>query len=185
MDGVLSVAKRSILALVVFIGLLGTLPGCDDVRTGAFGGVLGIVGQPAVGGCQVDVYNALQFEALDSTAGLIRSGTTKANGRFNIELPDKLLGKPLILVARPGPTALYRNFGAAGAPDVVWDLPHQPWVAVLNEFRGGEIYVAINPITTMAFHSLMRLPSTEFGAGDLRFDRDVVNAVHYATASNF
>ncbi|MCA8914722.1 MAG: hypothetical protein KDB90_04855 [Planctomycetes bacterium] len=178
-------AKRSILALVVFIGLLGTLPGCDDVRTGAFGGVLGIVGQPAVGGCQVDVYNALQFEALDSTAGLIRSGTTKANGRFNIELPDKLLGKPLILVARPGPTALYRNFGAAGAPDVVWDLPHQPWVAVLNEFRGGEIYVAINPITTMAFHSLMRLPSTEFGAGDLRFDRDVVNAVHYATASNF
>lgn len=171
--------------LALGVALLGLVSGCDDVRTGDFGGVLGMVGQPAIGGCQVDVYNALKFQSLDSTVGRIRSGTTKASGRFNIELPDTTLGKPLILVARPGPNAMYRNFGAAGSPDVAWDLPHQPWVAVLNEFRGGEIYVAINPITTIAFHSLMRLPTEEFGAGDLRFDRDVVNAVHAATAANF
>ena len=177
--------KRAIFLTLLCLALLGVLPGCDDVKSDDFGGVLGVVGQPAIGGCTVEVYNALSFESLDSTTGLITSGTTRASGRFNIELPNWTLGKPLILVARPGPTAMYRNFGAAGSPDVVWDDPHEPWVCVLNEFRGGEIYTAINPITTIAFHSLMRLPSSEFGIGDLRFDRPNVDAVHAATAANF
>lgn len=177
--------KRAILFLCLLIAALGATPGCDEVQNDAFGGVLGMVGQPAIGGCQVDVYNALAFESLDSTAGRIGAGTTASNGRFAIELDDAHLGRPLLLVARPGPTALYRDFGAVGAPDVVWDSPRQPWVAVLNEWRGGEIYAAINPITTVAFHSLMRLPTEEFGPGLSRFDREVVNAVHAATAANF
>ncbi|MCB9932296.1 MAG: hypothetical protein H6841_02625 [Planctomycetes bacterium] len=177
--------KQAISCLCLLIAALGLLPGCDEVQSDDFGGVMGIVGQPAIGGCAIDVYDALEFESLESITGRVGVGTSRANGRFAIELPDAYLGRPLILVARPGPTALYRDFGAVGAPDVVWDDPRQPWVAVLNEWRGGEIYVAINPITTMAFHSLMRLPTEEFGPGKQRFDREVVNAVHAATAANF
>lgn len=164
---------------------LACLAGCDDVKNDSFGGVLGQVGQPAVGGCQVDVYDALTFTALDSTTGRIGQGTTGANGRFSIELPDGYLGHPLIVVARPGSGALYRNFGAAGSPDIVWDAPHHPWVSVLTEWGGGEVNVTVNPITTLGFVSLMRLPGEEFGAGKLRFDREVVEATQAAVAANF
>lgn len=164
---------------------LGALTGCDEVNNDSFGGVLGQVGQPAVGGCQVDIYDALLFEALDSTNGRIGVTTTGANGRFSVELSDDFLGHPLLIVARPGATALYRNFGAAGSPDIAWDAPHREWVAVLTEWTGGEINVTVNPITTLAFHSLMRLPGNEFGDGKLRFDRETIEATQAAVAANF
>jgi hypothetical protein len=172
------------LALLILC-VLAALAGCDEVQNDDFGGVLGVVGQPAIAGCQVDVYNALTFQSLDSNVGRIATTTSKASGRFAVELKNGHLGRPLILVARPGPNAMYRDFGAVGNPDVVWDAPHEPWVCVVNDWRGGEFYVAINPITTMAFHALMRLPAEEFGSGDLRFDTQVVDGVHTAAAANF
>lgn len=177
--------KRVFFLIVLACAALALLPGCDEVNNDDFGGVFGMVGQPAIGGCQVDVYNALAFESLDSTAGRIANGTSRANGRFSIEIKDDFLGRPLIVVARPGPNALYRDFGAAGNPDVVWDSPREPWVSVVTEWRGGESYVAVNPITTIAFHSLMRLPAEEVGAGDQRFGRSVTEGVQQATAASF
>lgn len=158
---------------------------CDEVQNDDFGGVLGVVGQPAIGGCRVDIYNALKFKSLDSNEGLLKTTTSRASGRFAVELSNGDLGRPLIVVARPGPDAVYRDFGATGNPDVVWDAPHEPWVCVVNDWRGGEFYVAVNPITTMAFHALMRLPAEEVGGGTLRFDTKVVNGVHSAIAANF
>jgi hypothetical protein len=172
------------LALLILCAL-ALIAGCDEVQNDDFGGVLGVVGQPAIAGCRVDVYNALTFQSLDSNVGRIATTTSKASGRFAVELKNAHLGRPLILVARPGPTAMYRDFGAVGNPDAVWDAPHEPWVCVVNDWRGGEFYVAINPITTMAFHALMRLPTEEFGSGDLRFDTEVVNGVYTAAAANF
>ncbi|MCA8937298.1 MAG: hypothetical protein KDB68_13955 [Planctomycetes bacterium] len=177
--------KRFVLFLAIGILALGLVSGCDDVNSDSFGGVLGQVGQPAVGGCQVEVYDALSFEALDSTTGFITSGTTQANGRFAIRLPEAFLGRPLLVIARPGATALYRNFGAAGSPDIAWDASHAPWVAVVTEWTGGESNVTVNPITTLAFHSLMRLPAAEFGDGKLRFDRETVDATQAAVAASF
>ncbi len=168
----------ALLALVV-------LSGCDEVNRGAFGGIKGHVGFPAISDCRVEVYNALQFTGLDATDGLIATGRTNAAGKFSIKLKDKYLGRPLIIVARPGPSAMYRDFGAAGTPDVAFDSPRQPWVGVLNEWLGGEDIVSVNPITTVAFHSLMRQPTEQVGQVNLRFDRNNVNAVFNATAANF
>ncbi|MBZ0137237.1 MAG: hypothetical protein K8I27_12800 [Planctomycetes bacterium] len=167
------------------MGLLGLLPGCDDVKKDAFGGLIGVVGQPAISNCTVDIYDAIAFQSLDSAAGRIRSGTSRSNGRFAIELKDKYLGRPLIVVARPGPGAMYRDFGAPGNPDVTWDAPHEPWVSIVTEWRGGERYCAINPITTVAFHSQMRISAEDTGAGDQRFARATSDGVQQATAANF
>ncbi|MBK9975289.1 MAG: hypothetical protein IPP14_11010 [Planctomycetes bacterium] len=175
--------KRA-LALLAVIVLLA-LCGCDDVRRDAFGGLLGTVGYPPIADCEVDLYDGIQFQSLDSTAGLIRKTRTDAAGRFAVEFDDSYLGRPIIAVARPGPTAMYRDFGATGTPDIAFDAPHQPWVGVLDEWLGGEDTVTINPITTMAFHALMRLPITEVGPGALRFDREVVQTTHSALAANF
>lgn len=176
---------RRLSILVFAVILLGLLPGCDDVSTDDFGGVLGVVGQPAISNCTVDVYDATQFESLDSMAGRIGTGRTRASGRFAIELKDRYLGRPLIVVARPGPDARYKDFGAPGNPDVVWDSPREPWVSVVTEWLGGEFYVAVNPITTVAFHSQMRLPTQDFGTGLQRFARPVTTGVQLATAANF
>lgn len=175
-------AGPSLACLLVFLVLLGA---CDEVNRNAFGGIKGAVGYPAVANCRVEVYNALTFESLDSDAGRITTGRSNSAGRFSIELSSRHLGRPLILVARPDENAQYRDFGAAGTPDRPFDAPRRPWVAVLNEWLGGESIVSVNPITTMAFHSLMRLPAEQTGAATLRFDRNVVNAVHAATAANF
>jgi len=171
--------------LIGCVAALALLAGCDDVKNDDFGGVLGFVGQPAISGCRVDVYSALAFESLDSGVGLIKSTTTSASGRFSVELPDKYLGRPLIVVARPGPGAMYRDFGATGNPDVAWDAPRAPWATIVREWLGGEFYVAVNAITTIAFHSFMRLPVAEVGDGDLRFDVKNVDGVHTAVAASF
>lgn len=171
-------------ALLALLALLA-LSGCDEVNRSAFGGIKGHVGFPAIRNCRVEVYNALQFEGLDSEVGLIATGRTNAAGKFSIKLKEKYLGRPLIVVARPGPDAMYRDFGAPGTPDVAFDLPRQPWVGVLNEWLGGEDIVSVNPITTVAFHSLMRLPVEQVGPATLRFDRHTVNATFEATAANF
>lgn len=159
--------------------------GCDEVNRDAFGGVVGQVGQPAIAQCDVEIYDALLFEGLSSSVGRIATGRTNDGGRFKIKLKSRHLGRPLILVARPGPDALYRDFGAPGSPDIAYDGPRQPWVGVLNEWLGGEDVVAVNPITTLMFQALMRLPVTQVGGGDARFDRNVTNAVAAAVAANF
>src|SRR5690606_15271491 len=100
-------------------------------------------------------------------------------------LDEHYLGRPLVLVARPDSRAMYLDFGASGMPAVAFDEPRQPWVAVMTEWLGGEDIVSINPITTVAFHSLMRLPTEQAGPGKLRFDRAITDAVHAATAANF
>ncbi|MCC7508511.1 MAG: hypothetical protein IT464_03950 [Planctomycetes bacterium] len=161
------------------------LSGCDEVNRDAFGGIKGHVGFPAISDCRVEVYNALHFTGLDATDGLIATGRTNAAGKFSIKLKERYLGRPLIIVARPGPSAMYRDFGAAGTPDVAFDAPRQPWVGMLNEWLGGEDIVSVNPITTVAFHSLMRQPTEQVGHVNLRFDRNNVNAVFNATAANF
>lgn len=164
---------------------LALFSGCDEVNRNAFGGLKGAVGYPAVANCRVEIYNALTFQGLDSDAGRIATGRTNSAGRFSIELSNRHLGRPLILVARPDENALYRDFGAVGTPDQPFDAPRQPWVVVMNEWLGGESIVSINPITTIAFHSLMRLPTEQTGPATLRFDRNIVNGVHAATAANF
>jgi hypothetical protein len=164
---------------------LFALAGCDEVTRSAFGGVIGVVGHPAIAAVEVQVYDALQFEGLDSGRGLIGSGVTNAGGRFSIPLTGDHLGRPLILVARPGPEARYRDFGAPGSPDRPFGAGREPWVGVLSEWRGGEAVAAVNPLTTMAFHSLMRLPATDVGGGVLRFDRNVVDGVTSAVGSSF
>lgn len=168
-----------------FLLALLALSGCDEVNRSAFGGIKGHVGFPAISDCRVEIYNALAFEGLDSSAGLIATGRTNDAGKFSIEIKDKYLGRPLVIVARPGPDSMYRDFGAAGNPDVPFDQPRQPWVGVLNEWLGGEDVVSVNPMTTIAFHSLMRLPAEQVGPATLRFDRNTVNATFAATAANF
>lgn len=175
---------KRVFALLAAAVLLA-LSGCDDVRRDAFGGLIGTVGYPPIADCEVELYDAIQFQGLNSSAGLIIKTRTDAAGRFAVEFDDSYLGRPIIAVARPGPTAMYRDFGASGTPDVAFDAPRQPWVGVLDEWLGGEDTVTINPITTMAFHALMRLPVTEVGPGALRFDREVVQTTHTAMAANF
>jgi hypothetical protein len=158
---------------------------CDEVNREAFAGIKGAVGYPPISDCHVEIYNALSFKSLDSTEGRIAQGRTNGAGRFSIELSERYLGRPMILVARPDSRAMYRDFGAPGTPIVPFDAPRQPWVAVMNDWLGGEDIVSINPITTVAFHSLMRLPIEQTGPGTLRFDRNITLAVHAATAANF
>lgn len=174
------------LAVVVALAVvLFAASGCDEVQRSAFGGLIGTVGYPPVKNCEVEVYDALAFRSLDDKTGIIAATRTDSVGRFAVEFSEHFLGRPLIVVARPGPTAIYRDFGAPGAPDVSFDAPRQPWVGVLAEWLGGEDTIAVNPITTAAFHALMRLPSTEIGGGGLRFDREVVFTLHAAVAANF
>lgn len=177
--------KRAFFLIVLVSAALALLPGCDEVNNDDFGGVLGVVGQPAISNCDIDVYDATKFVSLDSTVGRIGNGTSRDSGRFAIDLKDSYLGRPLIVVARPGPNARYRDFGAAGNPDVVWDSPREPWVSVVTEWLGGESYVSVNPITTVAFHSQMRLPAEDVGTGIQRFARSTSTAVQQATAANF
>jgi hypothetical protein len=177
-------SRRSLIAILLCLPLLLAF-GCDEVDRSSFGGVIGQVGQPAIANCDIEIYDALRFVSLSSTEGRIATGRSTSGGRFKIKLNDKHLGRPLILVARPGPNALYRDFGAPGTPEIAFDAPRQPWVSVLNEWLGGEDVIAINPITTLVFHSLMRLPVSEVGGGKARFDRNYTNAVAAAVAANF
>lgn len=171
------------MALMVLAVL--ALAGCDEVRRDAFGGLIGTVGYPPISGCDVEIYDAVRFEGLQSNAGLIAVARTDSTGRFAVELDEGYLGRAMVVVARPGPTAMYRDFGATGTPDVPFDAPRRPWVAVVSEWLGGEDTVTINPITTMAFEALMRLPANEVGGGALRFDREAVLSTQSALAANF
>ncbi len=175
---------RLIPLALLALGAIATTA-CDDVNREAFAGIKGAVGYPPIADCHVEVYNALNFKSLDSTEGRIAQGRTNGAGRFSIELSERYLGRPMILVARPDARAMYRDFGATGTPDVPFDAPRQPWVAVMNDWVGGEDIVSINPITTVAFHSLMRLPVQQAGPGTLRFDRNITLGVLAATAANF
>lgn len=177
--------RKTFLTILACVLALVVSTGCDEVQNKDFGGVIGFVGLPPIGNCQVDIYNALSFESLDSNAGLIKTTSTNSAGRFSSQLNDRHLGRPLIIVARPGPDAMYRDFGAPGNPDVVWDDPRRPWVSVLQEWLGGEDYVTVSPITTVAFQSLMHMPVEQVGGGRLRFDVANVSGANRAAGANF
>lgn len=170
----------------LFVLVLATLmPGCDEVNRSSFSGLIGTVGYPPIAHCDVEIYDAIEFRDLYSNAGRLTSTRTDAAGRFTVEFDEYFIGRPLVAVARPGSTARYRDFGAAGTPDVAFDAPRRPWVAIHAEWLGGEDTITINPITTMVFEAVMRLPSGEVGGGALRFDREVLNSAQAAMAANF
>lgn len=173
---------RTMLLLMLMLPLLA---GCDEVNRSSFGGLIGTVGYPPVANCDIEIYDATQFRDLSSSQGRISGSRTDSTGRFAVEFDEYYIGRPLVVVARPGPTARYRDFGAAGNPEVAFDAPRRPWVAIHAEWLGGEDSITINPLTTMAFETVMRLPRAEVGGGALRFDREVVNSAHAAVAANF
>lgn len=171
--------------VLLLLPLLLLASGCDEPDRSAFGGLIGTVGYPPVANCDVEIYDAVSFVGLHSTTGRIAATRTDGGGRFSLEFDDGYLGHTLLVVARPGPTAMYRDFGAVGTPDVAFDDPRQPWVAVVNEWLGGGSTVTVNPLTTVAFECLLRLPDSETGGADHRFDRRLVDKVNAATAAAF
>jgi hypothetical protein len=172
---------KKLLPLII---VLLALAGCDDVKRDRFGGLLGLVGQPPVAFADVEVYDATEFVSLHDSSGRIGTAVTSSDGRFSYELSDDFLGRPLILVVRPSTTlTTYFDYGAAGSPDVSFD--NQPWVSVIPEWLGGEFACAVNPLTTMAFHSLMNVPASEVGSGLSRFSRENVDAANSGIATAF
>lgn len=174
-----------VLLFLVLVVALAALSGCDEVKRKEFAGVLGTVGLPPVAGCEVEVYEASRFASLESAQGRIGQGITDSFGRFSIELSEANLGRPLVVVARPTTGATYLDFGAAGNPLVPFDGSRRPWVAVVRQWLGGESTVAVTPLSTLAFESLMRQPSSEVGPGPLRFDDRAVGSCNLAAASSF
>ena len=171
--------------MLLLAALLLAATGCEDIQNDDFGGLFGAVGYPAIRNCDVEIYEATRFVDLGSSTGRIATTKTDSAGRFAVELSDAHLGRPLILVARPGPTAEYLDYGAAGNPWVPFDGDREPWVAVLAQFLGGDDLVTISPITTLAFNSLMRQPVSEVGPGGIRFDSVIVNATNAAAGTAF
>lgn len=172
------------MMMLVVLALLSVfaLSGCDEVSRKEFQGIIGTVGYPGITGCTVEIYDASRFQSLDSTVGRIGSTTTKAGGRFSLELSPKHLGRPIIAVARPTTGATYLDYGAAGNPQVPFDGARKPWVAVIRQWLGGEDTVTISPASTMAFEALMHLPSSEVGQGSQRFEAKTVNATNCGTS---
>ncbi|MDC1142542.1 hypothetical protein OAU50_05590 [Planctomycetota bacterium] len=172
--------KKFLPLLMVLLALTG----CDEVKRDRFGGLIGIVGQPSVAFADVDIYDATKFRSLSDSTGLIGTATTGADGRFNYELGNSLLGRPMILVVRPSATTTtYFDYGATGSPDIAFD--NQAWVSVIPEWLGGEFACAVNPLTTMAFHALVNIPASEIGSGIARFSSANVNAANSAVATAF
>lgn len=175
--------KKFALCWLLMLPVL--LAGCDEVKLDDFGGIHGTVGYPPVRHCSVEIYDGTAWESLDSTRGLIDTVRTNGRGQFDLELPDKHLGKPLIIVARPDAQAEYLDFGATGNPWVPFDSTRQPWVSVVDEFRGGDDLVTVNPMTTAAFFAQLNLSAYEYGIGVLNFDRKISAQTSSGIANSF
>jgi|GEM_PF-7040997 len=176
------------------LGLL-FMGGCVKTEE-AFSGLLGRVALGPVEGAVIEVYDGSRFNGIDQGEALIASGVSDERGAFQIDIPDRFVGRTLVVVAHfPADDPLtpederaryidFSNPGTNVGSEVVLNPDDGPWVSMIDFFDGLDVGVAITPWTTAVWRALQGADAAQVGNGNNRLVTDNARQMQRAMSVN-